>query len=159
MKQSRRNRKQQQLLKELENNPFIEQACKKIGIARSTYYRWIEQDNSFAQLAEHSQQHGRTKVNDFAESKLLENVRNNHYHSIAFWLRHNHQTYRSEGNRNWLDIITMLQEYDRVFEYAITFLGQEKARQAFGYSTAEDLENAAREKAKTKQADKLRRKV
>jgi len=97
---NKRNRKKTQVLRELENNPLIERACKKVGIARSTYYRWCGADQSFKSLSEQAQQNGRAKMNDFAESKLLENVNNNHFQSIAFWLRHNTARYHPPDNEH-----------------------------------------------------------
>lgn len=101
-----RSRKQKQLLNELEDNPLIERACKKVGIARSTFYRWCESDTSFRNASEQAQQKGRGKLNDFVESKLLENVNSNHYQSIALWLRHNTARYQlptSEHNAAQLE--------------------------------------------------------
>lgn len=89
-----RSRKQAQVLKELENNPLIERACKKVGIARSTYYRWIEADPDFMAASEMAQEKGRMKLTDFVESKLLENINNNQQPAIAFWLSHNTMRYR-----------------------------------------------------------------
>ena len=99
MKQNKRNRKQIQLLKELESNPLIETACRKVGIARSTYYRWGEVDPTFKRKSEIAQDKGRAKLNDFAESKLLENVQQNQHSAIAFWLSHNTARYRQTNQQ------------------------------------------------------------
>ena len=93
-----KNRKQARILRELENNPLIEYACKKVGIARSTYYRWCVADEQFKKASEDSQQAGRAKLNDFVESKLLENIRNNQQQAINFWLSHNTLRYRHPNN-------------------------------------------------------------
>lgn len=91
---TKQNRKQTRLLKEFEKTPLIERACQKVGIARSTYYRWCESDPKFKRQASISQEKGRAKFNDFAESKLLENVKNNQQPAIAYWLSHNTVRYR-----------------------------------------------------------------
>jgi hypothetical protein len=93
------NRNQKKILQELENNPLVERACRKVGIARSTYYRWCKSDGNFRTIAEQSQEQGRGKMNDFAESKLLENVSNNQQPAINFWLSHNTSRYRAPNNQ------------------------------------------------------------
>lgn len=74
MKTLKKNRKKALLLREFEEMPMIQQACRKVGIARSTYYRWCEQDREFLHRAEYAQGKGRDRLNDIVESKLLENI-------------------------------------------------------------------------------------
>ena len=62
------------LLSELENSPIVERACKKVGIARSTFYRWCDADLEFKRTAEDAIALGRDKMNDYVESKLLEAI-------------------------------------------------------------------------------------
>lgn len=100
--------KRARLLKELENNPLVARACQKIGIARSTYYRWCHDDMAFKHSAESSQEKGREKLTDFVESKLLENIHNNQYASIAFWLSHNTVRYRPYPKNVYVDEIKQL---------------------------------------------------
>lgn len=94
------NRKKQRLLRELEDNPMVQQACKKVGIARSTFYRWCESDRKFYYLSELARSKGRDKLNDYVESKLLENVKNGQQTAIQFWLSNNSKIYRST-NVSW----------------------------------------------------------
>ncbi|MFZ3009933.1 MAG: hypothetical protein WA030_02860 [Candidatus Microsaccharimonas sp.] len=138
-----RNRKQAQLLRELESNPLIERACKKVGIARSTYYRWCEADISFKEKSVIAQDKGRDKLNDFVESKLLENIGNNQQTAISYWLSHNtaryrhpttqFQAYRMENMKHELwrrtDIVNTL----------IEILGWDRFLRLFDQSNYEDL--------------------
>ncbi len=89
-----KNRNQEKLLKALEDTPLIETACRKIGIARSTYYRWCNDDRKYYHRSEAAKIKGREKLNDFVESKLLENIKNNQQSAIQFWLTNNSKTYR-----------------------------------------------------------------
>ncbi len=100
--------KRARILKELENNPLVERACKKIGIARSTYYRWCKADIVFKHSAEQAQDKGREKITDFVESKLLENISNNQFASIAYWLSHNTARYRPYPKNVYMDEIKKL---------------------------------------------------
>lgn len=81
------------LLKELEEHPSITRACLKLKLARATFYRWCSDDPLFKIHAEWAQVHGRSRINDFVESKLLENINAGMQSAIVFWLAHNHPSY------------------------------------------------------------------
>lgn len=89
----KRNKNQKKLLSELRGNPLIERACKKVGIARSTFYRWCGVDPAFKEEAEAAVAAGRDKMNDFAESKLLEAINTGNMQGIRYWLDHNSKRY------------------------------------------------------------------
>lgn len=89
----KRTKKQRQILNELENNPLIERACKKVVIARSTFYRWCGSDPAFKEKAEAAIALGREKMSDFAESKLLEAISSGSMQGIRYWLDHNSKRY------------------------------------------------------------------
>lgn len=89
----KRNKNQKKLLSELRSNPLIERACKKVGIARSTFYRWCGADHTFKEEAEAAITAGRDKMNDFAESKLLEAINTGNMQGIRYWLDHNSKRY------------------------------------------------------------------
>lgn len=89
----KRSKNQKKLLNELRNNPLIERACKKVGIARSTFYRWSEADLAFKEEAEAAIAAGRDKMNDFSESKLFEAIAAGNMQAIRYWLDHNSKRY------------------------------------------------------------------
>lgn len=105
-----KRRKQSQLIKELEGNPIVERACRKTDTPRSTYYRWCDQDLSFKSAVKAAQDKGRDKLNDFVESKLLENIDANLHQAITFWLRHNSKLYRPHAIRVYLEENTQQKE-------------------------------------------------
>lgn len=84
------------LLRELEENPLVTRACKKLGIARSTFYRWCDEDFKFRADTTVAINRGRDKISDFAESKLYENAGNGNQQAIALILRHNSKHYRPQ---------------------------------------------------------------
>ena len=90
---SRANRNK--ILGLLRENPNLQRACKKAGIARSTLYRWMEDDTSFRDDVRDAQEIGQDTMNDYVEAKLMENIQNNMQKSIEFYLRHNSQKYAS----------------------------------------------------------------
>lgn len=91
--QAKTKKQKRLLLKELGSNPLIERACKRVGIARSTFYRWCEADVEFKAKAEVAVEFGRGKLNDFAESKLMEAVNTGNVQAIRYWLDHNSKRY------------------------------------------------------------------
>lgn len=81
------------LLEQLKKTPIVQIACEKIGIGRSTYYRWRDDDKEFAKLADKALHEGSLLVNDLAESQLLSAVRDKNMTAIIFWLKHHHKAY------------------------------------------------------------------
>lgn len=102
MIQNRRGKKAK-FIKELEEHPFIGSVCKKLAVSRATYYRWREEDASFRADIEQSLQRGRKKLTEFAESKLLENIKIGNQQAIAFWLKHNEKRYRPQAIRLFIE--------------------------------------------------------
>lgn len=89
----RQPRKKKQLLEQLERVPVIEAACKKVGIARSTYYRWTKEDEEFEELAEKALDAGRHVINDIAESKIIQKLNDGDWRAITYWLENNSKRY------------------------------------------------------------------
>lgn len=88
------SKKKSRFLRELEKNPIVERACKVVKVSRSTYYRWRNEDENFFNASLKSVELGREKFNDFAESKLLENIQANQHPAITYWLSNNSKQYR-----------------------------------------------------------------
>jgi len=61
----------------------IAKACRQIGINRTTYYRWLENDSRFARMAHDARQ----EMVDFVESKLLEKIRQGDTIATIFFLK------------------------------------------------------------------------
>lgn len=83
------------ILSLLRENPNLQRACKKAGIARSTLYRWMEENVDFRDDVRDAQEIGQDTMNDYVEAKLMENIQNNTQRSIEFYLRHNSPKYAS----------------------------------------------------------------
>lgn len=82
--QQKQHTKKEQFLGELENvMGIVSQAAKRVGIDRTTPYRWRTEDNQFAKDMDEIQ----NVVLDFAESKLYELVDDKHPTAIIFLLK------------------------------------------------------------------------
>lgn len=61
----------------------ISQTCKAVGIARRTFYNWIDQDSIFS----HKYVEVREGLVDFAEATLLTLIKEKHPAATIFFLR------------------------------------------------------------------------
>jgi transposase-like protein len=92
----RQNSQKIDLLEKLKETPVIEIVCRKIGIARATYYRWRLADEKFAREADLALGEGSALVNDMAESQLLSAIKDQNMTAIIFWLKHHHSAYATK---------------------------------------------------------------
>ena len=81
------------VLEYLRSIPIVEVACKKSGVARSTYYRWRNDDLEFLRQSEEALQDGIDIINDLTESQLISLIKEKKFQAVQFWLRHNHQRF------------------------------------------------------------------
>lgn len=89
----RQNALKKELIEKLRETPVVEVVCRKVGIARATYYRWRLSDNRFSKEADLALGEGSALINDMAESQLLSAIKDQNMTAIIFWLKHHHQAY------------------------------------------------------------------
>lgn len=90
---ARLNDEKSKLIQILEEAPFISYACKKVGLGRATFYRWIQGDFSFRRDVERAMRKGRLQCNEVAELGLMKNIKNGTMDAIKFYLTHNDKRY------------------------------------------------------------------
>ncbi len=83
------------LLAQLAKTPIVEAACKHVGLPRSTYYRWRKEDEPFAEACDETIEVSIGRINDLAESQLINAIKNQNMSAITFWLKHHHHRYRN----------------------------------------------------------------
>lgn len=71
--------------------------CKKVGISRSTFYRWLERDLEFAKQLIVSKRLYSNFISDMAESVVIGKVKEKNLSASAFWLKHHRAPYMSES--------------------------------------------------------------
>ena len=85
-----------ELIAQLQDMPIVEVACRRAGIARATYYRWMQKDTKFAEQCRAALEHSTQAVSDIAEAKLISAIQAGNMSAISFWLRHHHKSYRTK---------------------------------------------------------------
>jgi hypothetical protein len=92
------------LIEQIKKTPIIQIACEKSGIGRATFYRWMKEEEGFADAVQEAIREGKQLVNDLAESQLIAAIREKNMAAISFWLRHHHAQYSQKieltGNLN-----------------------------------------------------------
>lgn len=87
-------RKLKQLIVDtLRDTPFINHAAKKVGIARTTFYRWMKTDKVFEININGALQEGHKCMIELAESSLFKKIKEGHFGAIKFYLENNHGNY------------------------------------------------------------------
>lgn len=99
----------QKLLENLKQVPIISVACQKLGIGRSSVYRWKTEDRLFSQEFDKSLQEGKQLINDLAESQLINAIKDQNMTGIIWWLRNNHP-----GYTNKIELTTLKSEDERL---------------------------------------------
>lgn len=94
--QDRTTLNRQLMIDQLKKTPVVQIACEKCGVARSTYYRWREEDPEFAKQADLALAEGVALVNDLAESQLLSAIKDRNISAIFYWLNHRHSAYSNK---------------------------------------------------------------
>ncbi len=90
---ARRSREKSELLKILADSPNVSFACKKVGVARATFYRWIRDNKKFRQDAEVALELGRNQYIDIAEAALMKLIREGNFGAIKYFLSNNDPRY------------------------------------------------------------------
>lgn len=92
----KKDKKKDGFLAELRKIPIIQVACEKVGLSRTSVYRWKDEDSEFKKEMEEAMADGEAFVNDMSESQLLTLVKEKDWSAISFWLRHHHPAYKNK---------------------------------------------------------------
>lgn len=88
------------LLKELEKSGNVYLSCLKVGIDRSTHYRWFDYDKEFRKLASQAIRRGKENNCDIAKHALMIKVKEKDMRAIEYVLSHNDPTYKRKQTSN-----------------------------------------------------------
>lgn len=83
-----------------ETRGFITDICRSIGIARKTYYNWLDADEEFAMAVAEAE----AEINDEMKQLLIHQAQaDNNTTALIFWLKNKHPEFNSrnkEGTTN-----------------------------------------------------------
>jgi len=94
--QERIQKQKELLIEQMKKTPVVEIACQKVGVGRTTFYRWQREDANFEMACVEAISTGIDLVNDLAESKLIGQIQDSNFAAIRFWLQNHKATY---GNK------------------------------------------------------------
>lgn len=89
----KRDAKKEEFLEKLEDMPIIQVVASQIGIHRSTYYRWYEEDPDFKNRADKALKSGEYFISDMMESLLIREAKAGKITPMIFWLKHHSPKY------------------------------------------------------------------
>lgn len=119
--EERQGETKQALIEILKEMPVIQVACKKVGIGRATYYRWLKEDNGFARLAKEALSEGVEYINDMSESQVIQLIKDKKMPAITLWLKNNSPRYGKKTATRGPDLslpeLTPAEE--RIFQQAL----------------------------------------
>lgn len=92
----KKDSKKKIVIDQLKQAPIIQIACKKAGVSRATYYRWLGEDKKFKQEANTAMLEGEDFITDMSESQLISLIKDRNFSAIQLWLRQHHPKY---GNK------------------------------------------------------------
>lgn len=87
------SKKKRLILEEMENNPNVSVACKKVGISRNTVYRWCKEDLQFKESLDEASALGTDSINDLAESKIISAIASGNLKASQYWLDNHKKEY------------------------------------------------------------------
>lgn len=90
----KRDRTKDLVLEQLRRVPIIQVAAEKVGVSRTTIYRWRDESEQYRKDLEVALAEGEALINDLGESQLLTLMKDRHWPSIQFWLRHRNPKFR-----------------------------------------------------------------
>lgn len=93
----------QKLIRELEKSGNVYLACLKVGVERSSFYRWKKEDKQFRTRATEAIGRGRENNCDVAEHALMINVKDKKMEAIKYVLSHHSPRYRPKPTRVYIE--------------------------------------------------------
>lgn len=84
------------IVKALEEVPNIRHVFNKLGINRSTFYRWYTIHHEFRERVTFALYKGRGNITDLAEGNIVRKIKEGDVQTSRFWLSHNEPRYMTE---------------------------------------------------------------
>ncbi len=103
--------KKYEFIQNLKKSPIFEVAAKRVGVHRSTIYRWIKDDKDFSEAVSAALMEGTSIINEMMESILIQMGKERNLRAVTFWLKHRHHAFQ---NVNYLErTVKIINKYER----------------------------------------------
>lgn len=89
----RQEKQKQEFIETFKKMPNVLAVCQRIGVGRTTYYRWLKEDKAFSQQIDEAEQLGREHLNDAIELALIQKAKEMNPTAMIYFLKHNHPRY------------------------------------------------------------------
>lgn len=89
----RQEKQKQEFVEAFKKMPNVLAICQRMGIGRTTYYRWLKEDASFSQQVNEAESQGREHLNDAIELALIQKAKEMNPTAMIYYLKHNHPRY------------------------------------------------------------------
>lgn len=115
----------EKLLEHLTESGNVSFACKRVGLERKTFYRWIEADSAFSDDANVSIALGKSFVNDLAHTQLIRKMQEGDMQAVRLQLVSCHPDYRirppirMDDHPGPVAVINITQAPDRVIKSSV----------------------------------------
>jgi len=91
--QARIQKQQAKVLEHLRESGNVSFACKRSGLSREMYYRWVKDDDDFSVASDSAIMDGKSYVNDMAHNQLIRSISEGHFPAVKFQLVNCHDDY------------------------------------------------------------------
>lgn len=106
-----------EFIEQLKQAPIIQLVCEKMGIPRSTLYRWKDEDLDFDDDIADAMSEGQQFMDDIVENKFMALVNDKHWPAIHCYITRRHPKFRidknseiSDGKLSLLDLAKRVHE-------------------------------------------------
>lgn len=111
------------LLQHIEKTPIVEVVCQKVGIGRTTLYRWLQEDPAFSKDYREAFGTGVELISDLAESKLIGKIQEGDMTAVKLWLGTHRKDFASRIEVSAAKQDEMTEEERKSIEQAHLFIG------------------------------------
>ena len=99
----RQQREKEHVLTELRKMPVISVACERAGIGRTTFHRWVKEDEAFERSVDEAMHQGDELMNDMGKTQLLSLIKDKKWEAVRYFLEKHHPEFLSEKAREARD--------------------------------------------------------
>ncbi len=123
--EQRQAKEKESVLANLRKMPIVQIACQGAGVARATYYRWLNENKEFKKAANKAIKDGEMFINDLSESQVVSLIKDRNLPAITLWLKNHHPKYaeklKVEANISRTDE-KLSPEEEKLVQQALTYL-------------------------------------